>query len=85
MSTVVTSNVFGYPKDKYLGNIPKTLGYLNEIAFSNGGKQMLNTFILCFGCFVCGGFVGMMTLLFMQGAFYNENAKENETICDSIK
>ena len=85
LSTDVASNVFGYPKDKYLGNIPKTLGYLNEIAFSNGGKQMSNTFILCFGCFVCGGFVGMMTLLFMQGAFYNENAKENETICDSIK
>lgn len=40
---------------------------------------------LCFACFVCGGFVGMMTLLFMQGAFYNENAKENETICDSFK
>lgn len=32
---------------------------------------MINTLILCFGCFVCGGFVGMMTLLFMQGAFYN--------------
>lgn len=40
---------------------------------------------LCFVCFVCGGFVGMMTLLFMQSAFYNENAKENETICDSFK
>lgn len=28
MSTVVASNLFGYPKGKYLGNIPKTLGYL---------------------------------------------------------
>lgn len=46
---------------------------------------MLNTLILCFGCFTCSGFVGMMTLLFMQGAFYNENAEENETICNSVK
>ena len=46
---------------------------------------MINTLILCFGCFTCGGFVGIMTLLFMQSAFYNENAEENETICGSVK
>ena len=46
---------------------------------------MLNILILCFGCFTCGSFVGMMTLLFMQGAFYNKNAEENETICGSVK
>ena len=34
---------------------------------------------------MCSGFIGMMTLLFMQGAFYNKDAKENETICDSVK
>lgn len=41
---------------------------------------MLNTLILCFGCFTCGSFVGMMTLLFMQGAFYNENAEERNNL-----
>lgn len=46
---------------------------------------MINAFTLCFVSFLFGGFIGMSTLLFMQGAFYNENAKENETICDSVK
>ena len=46
---------------------------------------MINTFTLCFVSFLSGGFIGMSTLLFMQGAFYNENAEENETSGNKIK
>lgn len=40
---------------------------------------------LCLYVLFVVDFLGMMTLLFMQGAFYNDNAKEIETICDSFK
>lgn len=39
---------------------------------------MINAFTLCFMSFLFGGFVGMSTLLFMQGAFYKEDEKKNE-------
>lgn len=40
---------------------------------------------LCLYVLFVVDFLGMMTLLFMQSAFYNENAEENETICGSVK
>ena len=40
---------------------------------------------LCLYVLFVVDFLGMMTLLFMQGAFYNDNAEENETIYDSVK
>ena len=37
---------------------------------------MLNSLTLCFVSFLGGGLVGMDTVLFIQGAFYNENKIE---------
>lgn len=45
---------------------------------------MINIFTLCFVSFLSGGFIGMLTLLFMQGAFYKD-AKKNESSRNKIK
>ena len=39
---------------------------------------MLNSITLCFISFLCGGMIGMGTVLFVQGAFYNENKTEEK-------
>lgn len=39
---------------------------------------MLNSLTLCFVSFIGGGLVGMGTVLFIQGAFYNENKIEKK-------
>lgn len=39
---------------------------------------MLNSLALCFVSFLGGGLVGMDTVLFIQGAFYNENKIEEK-------
>lgn len=39
---------------------------------------MLNSLTLCFVSFLGGGLVGMGTVLFIQGAFYNENTIEEK-------
>lgn len=41
---------------------------------------MLNSLTLCFVSFLGGGLVGMGTVLFIQGAFYNENKIEEKEI-----
>lgn len=45
---------------------------------------MINTLTLWFVIFLSGGFIGMSTLLFMQGAFYKD-AKKNESSRNKIK
>ena len=40
--------------------------------------KMLNSLTLCFVSFLGGGLVGMGTVLFIQGAFYNENKIEEK-------
>ena len=39
---------------------------------------MLNNLALCFISFLGGGMIGMGTVLFVQGAFYNENEVEEK-------
>ena len=39
---------------------------------------MLNSLTLCFVSFLGGGLVGMGTVLFIQGALYNENKIEEK-------
>ena len=39
---------------------------------------MLNTLTICFISFLGGGMIGMGAVLFVQGAFYNENKFEEK-------
>ena len=39
---------------------------------------MFNSITLCFISFLGGGMIGMGTVLFVQGAFYNENKIEEK-------
>ena len=39
---------------------------------------MINNLTLCFISFFGGGMIGMGAVLFVQGAFYNENKVEEE-------
>ena len=39
---------------------------------------MINNLTLCFISFLGGEMIGMGTVLFVQGAFYNENKVEEE-------
>lgn len=40
--------------------------------------KILNSITLCFFSFLGGGMIGMGTVLFVQGAFYNENKIEEK-------
>ena len=40
--------------------------------------KMFNSTTLCFISFLGGGMIGMGTVLFVQGAFYNENKIEEK-------
>ncbi len=46
---------------------------------------MMSTLSLCFTSFIFGDTIGMFFILFIQGAFYNEHEKKNESSRNKIK
>ena len=46
---------------------------------------MMSTLNLCLMSFIFGGTIGMFFILFIQGAFYNEHEKKNESSRNKIK